>query len=124
MHAMTQSLAVEWGGRGIRFNAIAPGLVPTEGMSARLDPEGRSYDLSTNPMGRPGEMPELANLTIFLLGPDAEYLTGQTIAIDGAQYQSNGGNFAALRHWHDEDWQRARTLMSRKNDHDKAGHGG
>ena len=40
---MTQSLAVEWGGRGIRFNAIAPGLFPTEGMSARLNPQGGEH---------------------------------------------------------------------------------
>lgn len=120
VHAMTQSLAVEWGGRGIRFNAIAPGLFPTEGMSARLDPDGRSYDLGTNPMGRTGEMSELANLAVFLLGPGTEYLTGQTIAIDGAQYQSNGGNLSALRHWQDEDWQRARALITRKNDREKA----
>jgi len=119
VNAMTQSLAVEWGGRGIRFNAVAPGLFPTEGMSARLDPEGQSYDLRTNPMGRAGEMPELANLVVFLLGPGAEYLNGQTIAIDGAQYQSNGGNFSALRHWTPDDWERARTLIVRKNDEDR-----
>lgn len=41
-HAMTQSLAVAWAGRGIRFNAIAPGLFPTEGMRARLNP-GSEY---------------------------------------------------------------------------------
>jgi NAD(P)-dependent dehydrogenase (short-subunit alcohol dehydrogenase family) len=118
---MTQSLAVEWGGRGIRLNAIAPGLFPTEGMSARLDPNGNSYDPArTNPMKRAGRMHELANLAVFLLGPGSEYLNGQTIAIDGAQYQASGGNFANLAAWSDADWQRAQDSIKRRDSGDRA----
>ncbi len=119
LHAMTQSLAVEWGGRGIRFNAIAPGLFPTEGMSARLNPQGGEHKVEGNPMGRNGQMPELANLAVFLMGPGSEYLTGQTIAIDGGQYQATGGNFASLASWTDDDWQRARTSIQRRNAADR-----
>ncbi|MDP3626420.1 MAG: SDR family oxidoreductase [Hydrogenophaga sp.] len=119
LHAMTQSLAVEWGGRGIRFNAIAPGLFPTEGMSARLNPSGGEHKVEGNPMGRNGQMPELANLAVFLMGPGSEYLTGQTIAIDGGQYQATGGNFASLASMTDEDWQAARTNIQRRNAADK-----
>ncbi|RQO61031.1 short-chain dehydrogenase [Variovorax sp. KBW07] len=119
LHAMTQSLAVEWGGRGIRFNAIAPGVFPTEGMSARLNPQGGERILGGNPMGRDGRMPELANLAVFLMGPGAEYLTGQTIAIDGAHYQATGGNFAGLASWTDEDWRRARENIQRVNATDR-----
>jgi len=119
VNSMTQSLAVEWGGRGIRFNAVAPGIFPTEGMNARLDPQGKTFDLTTNPMQRTGEMSELANLAVFLLGPGAEYLNGQTIAIDGGHYQSSGANFSALRHWSDDDWARARSLIVRRSDQDK-----
>lgn len=67
---MTQALAVERGGRGIRFNAIAPGVFPTEGMSARLSPNGDDSGMSEgNPMRRTGEMPELADLAVYLLSP-------------------------------------------------------
>lgn len=120
IHAMTQSLAVEWGGRGIRFNAIAPGLFPTEGMSARLNPDGGEHVAEGNPMGRNGRMPELANLAVFLIGPGSEYLTGQTIAIDGAQYQATGGNLSSLSAWGDDDWQRARRSIQERNAADRS----
>lgn len=123
INIMTQSLAVEWGRYGLRFNAIAPGLFPTEGMSARLSPEGRggnSVD-RMNPMGRHGEMHELANLAVFLMGPGAEWVNGQTIAIDGAGYQVNSGNFyQALAPMGDEDWQRMRESIKGTNAKDKA----
>lgn len=119
VHAMTQSLAVEWGGRGIRFNAIAPGLFPTEGMSARLNPQGGEHQAVGNPMGRTGRMPELANLAVFLLGPGSEYLTGQTIAIDGAQFQATGGNFSRMASWTDDDWDQARHNIQQRNAEDR-----
>jgi NAD(P)-dependent dehydrogenase (short-subunit alcohol dehydrogenase family) len=120
INAMTQSLAVEWGGRGIRFNAIAPGLFPTEGMSARLNPQGGEHKPEGNPMDRAGRMPELANLAVFLMSRQAEYLTGQTIAIDGAQYQATGGNFASLGAWDDAQWQAARDAIADRNRADRA----
>lgn len=120
INAMTQSLAVEWAGRGIRFNAIAPGLFPTEGMSARLNPQGGEHKTEGNPMERAGRMPELANLAVFLLSPMAEYVNGQTIAIDGAQFQATGGNFARLRDWSDADWAAARAAIEQRNAADRA----
>ncbi|MBI5256458.1 MAG: SDR family oxidoreductase [Burkholderiales bacterium] len=120
VHAMTQSLAVEWAGRGIRFNAIAPGLFPTEGMSARLNPKGGEHKTRGNPMDRAGQMPELANLAVYLMSPQAEYVNGQTIAIDGGQYQATGGNFAALREWTDDDWRHAREAIEQRNKADRA----
>lgn len=119
LHAMTQSLAVEWAGRGIRFNAIAPGLFPTEGMSARLNPGGGAHQAERNPMERNGRMPELANLAAFLLGPGAEYINGQTIAIDGGQYQATGGNFSRMAEWTDADWQRARENIAQQDTKDR-----
>jgi NAD(P)-dependent dehydrogenase (short-subunit alcohol dehydrogenase family) len=125
LNAMTQSLAVEWGGKGIRLNAIAPGPFPTEGMSARLDPTqggggGGQRDMSGNPMGRAGEMRELANLAVFLLHPLAAYVNGQTIAIDGAGFQATGGNFSRLRSWTDEQWRAAREAIQATNQKDRA----
>jgi len=108
LHAMTQSLAVEWGPYGIRCNAIAPGLFPTEGMLARLDPTGGNFEHgSRNPMCRAGRMPELANLAVYLMSPGAEYVNGQTIAIDGGQFQATGANFSHLSAWSPDDWARA-----------------
>ena len=116
---MTQSLAVEWGGRGLRFNAIAPGLFPTEGMNARLNPQGGDHQAVGNPMNRAGRMPELANLAVYLMGPQSEYMTGQTIAIDGAQYQATGGNFSNLRDWTGEDWDAARAAIAGRDKADR-----
>jgi NAD(P)-dependent dehydrogenase (short-subunit alcohol dehydrogenase family) len=123
LNAMTQSLAVEWGGKGVRFNAIAPGPFPTEGMSARLNPGsgGDAYsDMSSNPMNRVGDMRELANLAVYLLHPLSEYVNGQTIAIDGAAFQATGGNFSALRAWDDERWDQVKQMIRSTNEKDRA----
>lgn len=122
LNIMTQSLAVEWGSKNIRFNAIAPGPFPTEGAWARLNPgDARgSGEAPGNPMGRVGHMPELANLAIYLLAPGSEYVNGQTIAIDGAAHQAGGGGFSALRNWTDEQWEQAREQIRGANEKDRA----
>ncbi len=123
INTMTQSLAVEWGRYGMRFNAIAPGLFPTDGMSARLAPGGRGDNSNDrmNPMGRHGEMHELANLAVFLMGPGAEWVNGQTIAIDGAGYQATGGNFyQTLAPLGDAEWEQMRSMIKGTNAKDKA----
>jgi NAD(P)-dependent dehydrogenase (short-subunit alcohol dehydrogenase family) len=123
INVMTQSLATEWGRYGLRFNAIAPGLFPTEGAGARLAPggRGRNSQAATNPMGRHGAMHELVNLAVFLMGPGAEYVNGQTIAIDGAGYQANAGNFwQTLSPLGDEEWSRLRQMIKAANEKDKA----
>ena len=122
INVMTQSLAVEWARYNIRLNAIAPGLFPTEGMSSRLNPTGSDEDRqrSGSPMDRPGEMHELANLAAFLLGPGVEYLTGQTIAIDGGSYLAGGGNFSQLLGWGDDEWNAAKDAIQGQNQKDRA----
>ena len=121
LHTMTKSLAVEWGPKGIRVNAIAPGPFPTEGMTARLSPKGDMQKDSDNtiPIGRMGEMNELQNLATFLMADGCEYLTGQTIAIDGAQYLSGGGTFSQLSKMSDDDWAEIRDMIKKTNDSDK-----
>ena len=121
LHTMTKSLAVEWGPNGIRVNAIAPGPFPTEGMTARLSPKGDMQKDSDNtiPMGRMGEMNELQNLATFLMADGCEYLTGQTIAIDGAQYLSGGGTFSQRSKMFDDDWAEIRDMIKKTNDSDK-----
>jgi NAD(P)-dependent dehydrogenase (short-subunit alcohol dehydrogenase family) len=124
VNTMTQSLAVEWGRYGLRFNAIAPGPFPTEGMSKRLAPDAegakRMDSGSANPMGRVGEMHELVNLAVFLMASGADYVNGQTIAIDGAMYNASGGNFSQLTAWGDAEWQAARDAIEATNAQDKA----
>jgi NAD(P)-dependent dehydrogenase (short-subunit alcohol dehydrogenase family) len=122
LHIMTKSLAVEWGKHGIRLNAIAPGPFPTEGATKRLRP-GSDFGDSTkvNPMRRIGRMPELQNLATFLMADGCEWLTGETIAIDGAGYLATGASFTELDNMTDADWQRARDLIKAQNDKDRAG---
>ena len=122
VNAMTMSLAVEWGRHGIRLNAIAPGEIPTEGMSKRLAPgeQPGARSIRNNPMGRPGRIEELQNLATFLLSDGCEWLTGETIAMDGANHRANGGNFYELRGWSDEQWREARALIEAQNQRDRA----
>jgi len=122
VHVMTQSLAVEWGRHGIRLNAIAPGIFPTEGAGKRLAPgsDMREGADETNPWGRTGQMHELQNLAAFLMADGCEWLSGQTIALDGGGYLANGGSFTELAKWSDEDWTRAREAIKSQNAKDKA----
>jgi NAD(P)-dependent dehydrogenase (short-subunit alcohol dehydrogenase family) len=122
LNIMTKSLASEWGPHGIRLNAIAPGPFPTKGAWERLSPQSanRGESGSVNPMGRVGEMDELANLAVFLMADGCDYLTGQTIAIDGGMHLASGGNFAALSRLGDEDWEKIRHEVRSANDKDKA----
>lgn len=123
LNVMTKSLASEWGPHGIRLNAIAPGPFPTKGAWDRLSPQAAGRDMdrgSAIPMGRNGEMTELANLAAFLMGDGCDYLTGQTIAIDGALHLASGGNFASLSALGDEDWDNIRREIRGANEKDKA----
>jgi len=121
LNIMTKSLATEWGPFGIRLNAIAPGPFPTKGAWERLSPQaaGRGDSSNAIPMGRNGEMSELANLAVFLMADGCDYLTGQTMAIDGAMHLT-GGNFAALSQLGDSDWENIRNQIRGANEKDKA----
>jgi NAD(P)-dependent dehydrogenase (short-subunit alcohol dehydrogenase family) len=125
IHAMTMSLAVEWGRYGIRLNTIAPGEIPTEGMSKRLNPNDQpgARTIARNPMGRVGKMEELQNLAVFLISGGCDWISGETIAMDGAQALATGGNFYEMREWSDADWQQARDAISKQNEKDRAARG-
>ncbi len=122
IQAMTMSLATEWGRYGIRLNAIAPGEIPTEGMNKRLSPgaDPGAATIAVNPQGRFGTLAELQNLAVFLLSDGCDWLSGETIAMDGAQALATGGNFYELRQWGDGEWRAARDAIQAQNSRDKA----
>jgi len=123
IEVMTKSLAVEWARHGVRLNAVGPGEIPTEGMSKRLNPGEEPGERSrrNNPMGRPGQMSELQKLACFLMAPgQCDWLTGQSIMMDGGNSLATGGNFYEMRTWSDADWQTARERIEAQNQKDKA----
>ncbi|MET8100794.1 SDR family oxidoreductase [Streptomyces sp. NPDC005236] len=91
---LTRVLALEWGGRGIRVNAIAPGpIAGTEGL-ARLSPGDdpqSERSIGTVPLGRFGTTDEIADLAMFLSSSAAAYISGAVIPCDG------GGSFEVVR---------------------------
>ncbi|MBZ6377047.1 MULTISPECIES: SDR family oxidoreductase [Pacificimonas] len=124
---MTQSLASEWGPKGIRANAIAPGPFKSEGMEKRLMPEPLAKKLGSgdmgargNPMGRWGEHRELQNLACYLMAPGSEYVNGEVIAIDGGQWLAGGGNFSAMSQLTSEDWDLVNESIRKTNEADRA----
>jgi NAD(P)-dependent dehydrogenase (short-subunit alcohol dehydrogenase family) len=112
VHSMTMSLAVEWAKYNIRLNAVAPGPIPTDYAWEMLNPTANSSVGATQadqvPAGRVGTIAELANLTMFLLSDACDYLTGQTIAMDGGQMLAGPGTFAGLTSLGDADWDEIR----------------
>jgi len=114
VEALTRSLAVEWGNRGIRMNAIAPGPIPTQGAFSRVlpRPELEALALDRNPLHRFGTTEELANLAAFLISDGSAYINGEVIRMDGGEFLHGAGEFSnlgrALTH---EDWQ---SLKPRK----------
>lgn len=80
--ALTLSTAREMASRNITANAVAPGYIPTE-LTATLTDQQRKFLLDATPLGRPGRVEEIAATIRFLCSPDAGYITGQVIAVDG-----------------------------------------
>jgi NAD(P)-dependent dehydrogenase (short-subunit alcohol dehydrogenase family) len=111
--AMTRSLAVEWGPKGIRTVAIAPGAFPTPGASGQLRPEGRDEGWAQrNPLGRPGEHRELADLASFLISDGAAYINGEMVVVDGGSHLRSSGAEDLLQ-WTDAQWQAQRAARAK-----------
>jgi NAD(P)-dependent dehydrogenase (short-subunit alcohol dehydrogenase family) len=113
VHAMTMSLAVEWGPYGIRLNALAPGPFPTEYAWQMLSPtddvQAGAADNKGVPLGqRYGRPEELGQLVVFLMSDACEYITGATIPVDGAQRLNAPSTFGGLAALDDEAWERIR----------------
>ena len=110
--AMTRSLAVEWGPKGIRLNAVAPGLFPTAGAWERLYPPGSQVEPQEQhvPLRRVGEHIELANLFAYLAADESGYITGELIVIDGGRWMQGigGPSMRAMQDWTEEQWEAIR----------------
>ena len=115
VEAFTRSLAVEWGNRGIRMNAIAPGPVPTEGAFSRLLPRPELEQLAKqrNPMGRFGTVEELSNLAAFLVSDGCPYINGEVVTMDGGEWLQGAGEFSEIgRMLSNADWEAMRPKKS------------
>jgi NAD(P)-dependent dehydrogenase (short-subunit alcohol dehydrogenase family) len=115
VEALTRSLAVEWGNRGIRMNAIAPGPIPTPGAFSRVLPlpQLESVALDRNPLHRFGTVEELANLAAFLVSDGSAYINGEVIRMDGGEFLQGAGEFSNLgRILKEEDWQALKPKKS------------
>lgn len=127
VHAMTMSLAVEWGQHNIRVNAVAPGPFPTESAWEKLAPIPKANVGAASkdevPMQRFGKMHELCNLLTFLQADGCEYITGQNIAIDGGHHLAAPSTFAALGRLTPEDWAEAKAIVRGRAEQEKAQRG-
>jgi 3-oxoacyl-[acyl-carrier protein] reductase len=79
---LTKSAAREFAGRGVRVNAVAPGLVETD-MTAKLNDEQKKMLLTAVPLGRAGTVVEIAAAVCYLACNEAAYITGQVLSVDG-----------------------------------------
>ncbi len=113
--AMTRSLAVEWGPQGVRLVAIAPGPFPTDGSNRQLNPGERADSAARaplNPTGRVGQPLELANLAAYLVSPQAAYINGEMVAIDGGAHLRTSGAEDLLQ-WGPAQWEALEALRKR-----------
>jgi NAD(P)-dependent dehydrogenase (short-subunit alcohol dehydrogenase family) len=82
---MTKSAAVEYGRKGIRVNAVCPGVIRTEMMERAIarDTRREEYIKNAHPIGRVGEAEEIARAVVFLCSEDAAFVLGHSLAVDG-----------------------------------------
>ena len=90
--SMTQTLAVEWAKYGIRVNALAPGPVESPGAAKQLWNSREVVERITSmvPLGRWGKPEEIANAVAYLISPQAGFITGETLTIDGGAWLGRG----------------------------------
>jgi NAD(P)-dependent dehydrogenase (short-subunit alcohol dehydrogenase family) len=110
--AMTRSLAVEWGPKGIRLNCVAPGLFPTPGAWEQLYPPGSQVEPQEKsvPLRRFGDHRELADLYSYLASEGSAYINGEMIVMDGGRWMQGvgGPSFRAMQDWNEDQWQAMR----------------
>jgi NAD(P)-dependent dehydrogenase (short-subunit alcohol dehydrogenase family) len=80
---LTRALGAEWASDGIRVNAIAPASTITPSRSVGMTPERKAELAARIPLGRLGTIDDLVPMAVFLAGPESDFITGQTIYVDG-----------------------------------------
>jgi NAD(P)-dependent dehydrogenase (short-subunit alcohol dehydrogenase family) len=81
--SLTRTMAVEWGGRGIRVNAVAPGTIRTPKNASTSPPADTPAERAAIPLGRRGHPDDIAAAAAFLLSDLAAWITGQVLVVDG-----------------------------------------
>lgn len=122
VETLMKSLGVEWGRYGIRMNCIAPGPIETEGAFSRLDPTGQftGHAKEVIPVGRMGEIEELANLATFLCSDYASWINAETVTLDGGEFRSLAGEFNQLRKVSNDQWDMMEQIIRGSNKKDKS----
>uniref|UniRef100_A0A8R1DNC2 Uncharacterized protein n=1 Tax=Caenorhabditis japonica TaxID=281687 RepID=A0A8R1DNC2_CAEJA len=124
---MSKSLATEWAKHGLRFNAIAPGIIQTEGAFGQLF-AGSTEDAvnsikKTVPAGRLGQPEEIANLVTFMCSDYMSWLNGAIIDLDGGQQHLNHGSHMGpfLHEWDQNKWEETENLIRGRSGKGKKG---
>ena len=114
--AVVRSLAVEWAKYGIRHVAIAPGAFPTPATRKNLFPlEGMEKALLERiPLGRTGNLEEIANLATYLISEEASFINGEVVTIDGGEWLRGAGEFSGLSVLSDEQWDMIKEISKGK----------
>lgn len=116
--AMTRSLAAEWSRYGLRFNAIAPGPIYTDGAFSRLDPTGEFTSQASEriPIGRLGKPEELSNLACYLVSDFSNWLNGEIVTFDGGELVYMAGEFNSLSKLiSNEKWELIENMIRSNN---------
>ncbi|MGP1676154.1 MAG: SDR family oxidoreductase [Burkholderiales bacterium] len=119
---LTKSLAAEWGRYGIRCVGIAPGPFPTDGAMQQLrlhedllpGVDLKQFATRRIPLGRLGRVEELADLATFLVSPNAEFINGEIIRIDGGEIPNLSGEFCFLNDVDDSKWEGHASRLKRE----------
>jgi len=127
VQCMTMSLAVEWGPKNIRLNAVAPGPFPTDNAWEKLNPlpstSVGAAQANQVPLRRFGQMNELCNLMILLMSDACVCINGATIPIDGGHHLAAPSTFAELTRLTEDDWRQAREALRASAERERQGRG-
>lgn len=83
---LSKTLSVEWAPLNVRVNCVAPGSIASDGLNVYPRAAAEQFQ-NANPMRRLGEVVDIANAVVYLSGPTGQFITGETLAVDGGRQQ-------------------------------------